>query len=290
MKPLSALKDELDAICLQFNGVMGYSLTHATFEERIDLLGDEIFPTASTIKVAVMGKAFEEIMAGRLGYYETLPVTLRDLRGGSGLLQFYRAGSEVSVKELIHLMITVSDNTATIMLARKLGTVNINDWLFRQGTKETRLLALRPDEDAELVALCNQWGLGMTTPNDMVTLLNAIRVGKAGTPAACDEMLRILSHQFYDDLIAAQCPPEVTVCSKSGSINQTRADVGIVFSPSGPYMLATFTKEALDTRWTPDNEGQLAIKALSRAVWNHYHPTHPWRIPEENHSLYPPAE
>jgi len=274
------LKAKLDAICERFRGVMGYSLYHTRHNHRIDHRGDEIFPTASTIKVAVMSKAMEEIDAGRLNYAEKLPITPDDLRDGSGLLQFYKENQSVEVKMLLHLMITVSDNTATIMLARRLGTVEVNRHLERLGLRNTKLLALHPPDDAELKALRDRWGMGMCTPNEMVQLLDAIRNYKAASPAACERMLRIMSHQYYDDLIGSSVPPWGVACTKSGAISRSRSDVGIVYAPSGAYILAVYTKEAEDTRWTPENEGEVAIREVAHAVWRFYHPRDSWRAPK----------
>jgi beta-lactamase class A len=273
------LKATLDAICERFRGVMGYSLYHTRHQHRLHRLGDEIFPTASTIKTAIMAKAFEEIEVGRLRYDETLPITPEDVRDGAGVLQFFREKQSVSVKLLLHLMITLSDNTATVMLARRLGTLEVNRYLERLGLKRTRLLMLHPPDDKELKALRERWGMGMTTPNEMVELLDAFRTGRAGSPAACDRMLRILSHQFYDDLIGTSAPPWVVTATKSGAIERSRSDTGIVFSPSGVYILAVYTKEAEDTRWTPDNEGEVAIREVARAVWRFYHPRDKWQPP-----------
>jgi beta-lactamase class A len=283
---IEKLQRELNEICMRFKGTMGYSLFHARHKHRIHLLGDEIFPTASTIKTAIMGKAFEEIAAGRLNYADSLPVQPKDIRGGAGLIQFYRAGLSVTIKELIHMMITLSDNTATIMLARKLETVAVNDWLKRLGLKQTRLLALRPDSDPELVEMNARWGMGMCTMNEMVTLLDAIRTGKAGTPAACDEMIRILRHQYFDGLIACQYPPWVTVASKSGAVDRSRSDTAIVFAPSGDYVLAVYTKEAEDIQWTPANEGEQSIRQIAQKVWAFYHSQERWRRPEGVEKFY----
>ena len=103
--------------------------------------------------------------------------------------------------------------------------------------------------------------------------------GRAGTPAACDEMHRILNHQYFDDLIPGQIPPRVAIASKSGAIDASRSDVALVHSPSGDYVLAVYTKEAVDQQWTRQNEGEQAIRAISRAVWKHYHPRDKWSPP-----------
>jgi beta-lactamase class A len=165
------------------------------------------------------------------------------------------------------------------MLARRLGTLEVNRYLERLGLKHTRLLMLHPPDDQELKALRDRWGMGMTTPNEMVALLDAIRTGRAGSPAACDRMLRILAHQFYDDLIGSSAPPWVVTATKSGAVERSRSDTGIVFSPSGAYLLAVYTKEAEDTRWSPENEGEVAIREVAHAVWRFYHPREKWQPP-----------
>ncbi len=279
------LKAELDALAKPVKGIVGYSLYHTRQNHRIALNGDEIFPTASTIKVAVMGKAFEEVTSGRLGYLDKLAIAPDDRRGGAGFLQFYKDDAKPEIKELIHLMITVSDNTATIMLAKKLGVVAINEWLSRLNLKDTRLLSAIPPEEKELLALREKWGMGMATPNEMVALLDAIRTNKAGTVAACEAMIRILTHQYFDDLIAAQSPPWVPVASKSGSIDASRSDIAIVFSPSGPYILAVYAKEIEDRRWSKENESQKMIKAIARKVYQHYHPREKWSPPPGHDAL-----
>jgi beta-lactamase class A len=114
----------------------------------------------------------------------------------------------------------------------------------------------------------------------MVQLLDAIRTYKAASPAACERMLRIMSHQYYDDLIGSSVPPWVVACTKSGAISRSRSDVGIVYAPSGAYILAVYTKEAEDTRWTPENEGEVAIREVAQTVWRFYHPRDSWRAPK----------
>jgi beta-lactamase class A len=203
-------------------------------------------------------------------------------------MKLYREGTRVTLKQLLHLMITVSDNTATHMLGQWIGTDAVNAWLERHGFKTTRLLVPWPfegDADKDFVARkerwasFREWGMGVTTPNEMVRLMEMIADGRAGTPAACDEMHRILNHQYFDDGIAGQVPPWVTVGSKSGIQKHSRSDVAIVHSPSGDYILAVYTREGRDTSTHRDNEQDSAIRAVSRAVWRHYHPDIKWSPP-----------
>ncbi len=110
--------------------------------------------------------------------------------------------------------------------------------------------------------------------------MEMIAEGRAGTTAACDEMHRILNHQYFDDGIAGQIPPSVVVASKSGVEKHSRSDIAIVHAPSGTYVLAIYTKEAVDTRITRDNEQDAAIRSIAWAVWQYYQPKSKWSPPE----------
>jgi beta-lactamase class A len=259
--------------------VLGYSLVHLKRRERCSFRGDEPFPSASTIKVAILGAALAKVSAGEIGYYEAREYTDEMKRGGAGFIQNYKPGTKLELKELLHLMITVSDNSATAMAIRWLGAMEVNRWLDGLGLEQTRLLSQLPESETELRKLADAWGLGVTTPNEMVGLMGALLEGRAGTQAACEEMRRILGHQYFDDGIASQCPPSVKVASKSGALNRSRSDVAIVHSPSGDYILAVFTKNNQDESWTSQNEAERAIRSIAAEVWRHYHPKHPWRPP-----------
>lgn len=291
----NALSKELAAIADKFHGKIGYSLHHLKTGDRLERLGDEQFPTASTIKLAILCAAMEKVRQGWIHYDDARPLTEQDRQYGTGLLQNYRAGTKVTLRDLLNLMITRSDNTAAIMLGQWIGTDAVNGWLDQHGLKQTRLLVPFPYqgsfEEAQAGGgkawdLLKVWGIGVTTPKEMQTLMEMILDRRAGTPAACDEMQRILSHQYYDDGIASQIPPWVSVASKHGSEDTTRSDVAIVHSPSGDYVLAIYTKEAKDTGVKWDNEQDTAIRDISRAVWRHYHPHLKWLPPLGSEKFY----
>jgi beta-lactamase class A len=112
----------------------------------------------------------------------------------------------------------------------------------------------------------------------MRTLMEMIIDGRAGTPAACDEMHR-LNHQYFDEGIPSQIPPWVSVASKGDRSEHSQSGMAIVHSPSGAYVLTIFTKEAKDTHSGWLNERSQAIRAISRAIWRHYHPGDKWSPP-----------
>jgi beta-lactamase class A/pimeloyl-ACP methyl ester carboxylesterase len=289
------LRQELDAIANRFHGTLGYSLHHLRTGDRLERLGDEKFPTASTIKLAMLCAAMEKQQKGEIGYDEERTFREADRMYGTGLMMNYRAGTRVALRSLLHLMITQSDNSATGLLGQWLGTAAVNDWLARHGFKTTRLLIPWPysgtwEQDTkahpEQWKEFRRWGMGVTTPNEMRTLIEMIHDGRAGTPAACDEMRRILNHQYYDEGIASQVPPWVCVASKHGVEDRSRSDVAVVHGPSGDYTLAVYTKEALDTSVEPENEQASVIRAVSRAIWRSYHPGVTWSPPAGVEQFY----
>ena len=118
-----SLRKELDTIADKFHGKIGYSLHHLKTGDRLERLGDEQFPTASTIKLAILCAAMEKEQKGEIGYDDARPLTEQDRQYGTGLLHNYRAGTKIPLRDLLNLMITRSDNTAAIMLGQWIGIV-----------------------------------------------------------------------------------------------------------------------------------------------------------------------
>lgn len=290
-----ALEEELNAIAEQFPGKLGYSFHHLKTGDEFEHRGEEMFPTASTIKIAMLCAALDKQQRGEIGYDETRLFDEEVRAYGTGFMHNYKAGTKVELRELLHLMITASDNSASVILGQWLGRDCVNQWLDGQDLCATRLLVPFPfdggykqDQIARghLWQPFRQWGMGMTTPREMRTLLELIVENRAGTPVACDVMLRILGHQYYDEGIASQIPPSISVASKHGMDERTHADVAIVHAPSGAYVLAVYTKEAEHSSVKWDNDHAVAIRALSRAIWVHYHPQFKWRPPAGAEKLY----
>jgi beta-lactamase class A len=284
-RSLGELRKELNAIANTFNGKLGYSFHHLKTDERLERRGDEQFPTASTIKLAMLCAALELQQQAKVGYYDRLALEKGDIEGGTGFMKYYREGVKPTFKEVLHLMITSSDNVATNIVGRRIGMEAVNNWLDRHGFKATRLLVPWPDvkagleKDNELRKQVEKWGMGVSTPNEMARLLEMINDNRAGTPAACEEMQRILNHQYFDEGIASQIPPSVAVANKTGIMKYSRSDIALVHSPSGDYVLTVYTNDGKDTSVSWNNEHAQAIRAISRAVWQHYHPDSRWSPP-----------
>jgi beta-lactamase class A len=282
-KTASGLCWQLERVAEAHRGVMGISLKNLDTGEEISVNGDHLFPTASSIKLAVMCAVFDEMSSptGKFpDYYMTMPYDDSTSVGGAGFVKQFKDGTKVELKELMHFMITVSDNVATNMLVEWLGGLEkVNDWLRAHGFEQTRMNSTIGGRLVWSEEGRREWGLGVCTPDEMRRLLEKIYRGEAGSTTATDEMLRLLGHQYFDGLIAGETPPTVWVGSKSGAVNDSRSDNAIVASPGGTYILTVYTKHNADKRWTHENEAEVAIRRVARMVYQHYNPKSTWVRP-----------
>lgn len=284
---MAELQAKMDKVADSFHGTLGYSLHfRGKPEQSISRNGDEPFPTASTIKTTIMCEVLHQVEQGKIKWTDMVEVPPSDNREEGGFSYHFKEGSKIPVDQWVHLMITVSDNTATIRLRQVVGQKNVNHWLSSHGFKTTKLLNGEQTDELGLRPLQRKYGLGMTTPNEMVQLMDMIRDNKAGSPASCDRMLRILAHQYWDDGAAGQVPAGHSF-SKGGGIGDTRSDVVLVESPKGDYTLAIYTKDQADESWSKTNEGNVAIRTLAAMVWQHFDPDKTWSAPAGSMSLIP---
>ncbi len=285
---LAELKAKMDKLAEGFHGTLGYCLiVPGKPDESISRNGDEAFPTASTIKTAIMVEVMHQIEQGKIKWTDPVEVQQGiDDRQEGGFAYYFKDGTKLSIGQWVHLMITVSDNTATMLLREHIGQKNVNDWLESQGFKQTKLLNGKKCDELGLRSLQRRYGLGMTTPNEMARLIGMIRNGKAGSPASCDRMMRLLGHQYWDDGIAGQVPPGHCF-NKTGMIDRCRSDAAVVESPKGGYILAIYTKDQTDRSWTVANEGSVAIRTLAAMVWRHFDPANTFTPPPAATTLLP---
>lgn len=286
--PLAPLQLRLNAICEAFHGRMGYSLKVLKSGQRIEYRGDERFPTASTIKTGVMVAAIQEVDEGKLRWTEQRPMPPPEQREASMWSFFLKEGTKLDLDGWVNLMITVSDNTALINVRNWIGTMEINRRLEALGLPNTKILGNAPPEATSVRRLRTMFGMGMTTPNEMNRLLELIYQRKAASPAGCDKMIRILSHDYWDDYIGITIPPEVKYANKVGAITRSRSDTAIVFGDN-PYILTLYTDNQKDQRWVAGNEGEAAIVRASSEVWNFLNPRHPYRIPSGYREKFMPT-
>lgn len=281
---LVALDKQLDQICARFRGRMGYSLRVLKTGQRIGFRETERFPSASTIKTAVMVEAVNQVEEGKLKWSDKREVPAA--REASMWSYHFKDGTKPDLDGWVNLMVTVSDNTATMVTRDWLGTMNVSSRMQKLGLPNTKILGNAPPEEKMVRRLRTQFGMGMTTPAEMNQLLFLIYSGKAASPAGCEKMIRILGHQYWDDWIGSTVPPDWKVASKSGAITRSRSDTAIVYSDN-PYILTIYTDNQKDQRWALDNEGDLALLKVARLVYAALHPHRPYSPPKGHEKFTP---
>lgn len=263
------LQARLEALVDGFRGDVGIYVRHLDTGRWAALNADTLFPTASMVKVPILLQTFDRIEAGALSLDQKLVYRDSLLYEGEDLLGSFKDGEEITLSKVVMLMITMSDNTASLWLqALSGGGAAINGWLAEHGFEKTRVNSRtegrRPDWEV--------YGWGQTTPREMADLLVMIREGRAGSPEASEEMYRYLTRIYWDDEALSQIPPTVQVASKQGAVNQSRSEVVLVNAPHGDYVFCVITKNQEDTSWGDDNEGFVLLRDVSRLLWEHFEP------------------
>ncbi len=279
----SGIEQRIAATLGDFKGVCGVAAMNLLTGEQILVNADTRFPTASTIKVAVMVEAYAQAAGRRLSMDTPLVLRDADKVGGSGVLGGLHEGLSLSVGDAVHLMIVVSDNTATNLLVARLGTAHIDDRLEALGFHHTRVFrpTFRDGHADVLPDLEREFGLGMTTPREMARLMALIAEGKAISAEASASMLATLRKQQDRAMIPRLLPDGVLVGNKTGTDQEkhagpdgvrrhVRADAAIITGQGVRYVIAVYTRQVEDTRWGVENDGVTTGARISRMVYDYF--------------------
>jgi len=225
--------------------------------------------TASTIKLAIMTTVFDAVAHGRAKWTEELVLHDADKVGGTGLMHELSDGVHLPIRDVMHLMIVVSDNTATNLLIDRFTADAVNSEMDLLGLKNTRvmrkvLISGKPPSGFSAAGRLEEnqrFGLGSTTPREMITLVEKMSRGELVNADASREMIAILKRQQYKDGIGRRV--EFPVASKSGSLDHLRSDVGIVYAPGGRIAIAITCDDLPKVDYSADNAGNIFISELT---------------------------
>lgn len=260
-----------------FKGNVTLSAKNLQTGQAYNLAGDQPVRTASTIKLAIMTECFAEAAEGKLDLKQPLKVSADEKVSGSGILQELSDNDELPVRDMIDVMIVLSDNTATNLILNRIGGNAVNARMAQLGLQQTRVMRkilgdrndLKPfpsgitDDGAKPEN--KKWGIGRSSPNEMVILLEKIYRGQLVNKTSSDEMLVILKRQRDHNGIGRNMK-DVTIANKSGALDALRSDVGIIYSAHGPIAMAITVDNMPETDWSPDNPGELLISQLSEIL------------------------
>ncbi|MDP9078318.1 MAG: class A beta-lactamase-related serine hydrolase [Bacteroidota bacterium] len=258
-----------------FNGQVGIYVQNLKTGKTVALNADTLFPTASMIKVSIQCGLMDKIEKGEIQYNQKLVYRDSLLYKGEDILGSFKDGDTIEVSKVALLMITMSDNTASLWLQKLVGGEYINNWLDQNGFKVMRVNSRVPGREA----IRAKYGWGVTTPYEMCRLFTMIRNGKAVSEAASERMYRNMGRIFWDENALSQIPPYIRNISKQGAVDASRSETLLVNAPHGDYVFSIITNNNKDQRWVKDNEADVLIKKVSALLWNYYEPDSKWKPP-----------
>ncbi len=256
-----------------FQGSVSLYAKNLSTSESYGIREDERVRTASTIKLPIMASIFAAVERGEARFDELLTLKDSGKVSGSGVIREFSDGLRLPVRDLMHVMIVVSDNSATNLLLDRFPAEGVNREMDKLGLKQTRSLrkVMSGDEDpggwsaAGRLAENKRFGLGVSTPREMVALLEKLHRGEVVTAAASKQMIEILKRQQYKDGIGRRLDGD-WVASKSGALDHLRSDVGLVYAPGGPLAIAITADDLPKVDYSPDNAGNIFISAVTGAL------------------------
>ena len=255
----------LDSLAGAHHGTVGYTVLNVDTGERLERRGDETFPTASLIKVPILVTVYDLVEQKKLSLDDPLTLLAIDKVPGSGNLQFMHDGATLTVRDAAWLMTTTSDNTATNLLLDRIVIRRVWEKMEKLGLPHTKVhskVYLRMASVAMDSSV--KYGLGVTTPNEMSRLFALLADGKAVSPKADSSMLDILAHN--EDYASMQRHVEaLTVPHKTGATDQVRTECAL-FPLQSRVAACVLTKENVDQRWLIDNEAQVTLANMGRAI------------------------
>lgn len=286
------------------DGEVGVSLLHIETGRELAVNGDTPFPMASAFKVPVLVEVLSQVREGRFTLDDEIRIQKTDQHMGSGMLSSLTApGVVLSVRNLVNLMMLISDNSATDMLLAKVGAENVNarlkglgiggmsvnrscqklimDFLGMDYAKYGHLpldevtAAERggdwtPEEDRKAIIAFSADPQDQSTPKAMTALLAKIFRKEIIDPASCDLIMEIMRKcQTGAGRIKGELPPGTIVAHKTGTIAGTVDDCGIIYLPDGQghLVLTVFTKNFMGE--TKDVEAIIA--RIARFAYDYFY-------------------
>jgi beta-lactamase class A len=276
--PRTALADLAD----RHTGDLGVAARHLTTGEEVLLRADEVFPTASVIKLPILVELMRQAADGRVSLDERVELRAVDRRGGSGILKVFDAGLRPTLRDVATLMIVLSDNTATNLALDAVGGAEaVNAAMDGLG-----LTSIRLHNRVDFEAIGDDVRrLGESSPRDMCALVQGIAQRTVLAPEVCEAVEGVLAAQQYLDQVprylrvspyAAELgrpAPPVTVANKTGFFAGTRADAGIVRLHGGEaFAYAVFHHGSRDQTFGPESEGSVLAGLVGKALTEHWWP------------------
>ncbi|MBC7827699.1 MAG: serine hydrolase [Chitinophagaceae bacterium] len=261
------LQKQIQSLIQGFRGDIGVYVKDLKRNKIAAINVDTVFPTASMVKIPILIGVMDKIEKGELQYHQELIYKDSLLYEGVDILGSFKNDEKTELSKIMMLMLTMSDNTASLWLQSLAGTgTRINRILDSIGFNDTRVNSRTPGrEDYRSI-----YGWGQTTPREMAELVEKIYLRKIVSEKASDQMMRLLGRNYWDDQAISAIPPTIQLFSKNGAVNASRSEVVLVNAPRTPYIFCVCTKNNKDESWAQDNEAWVLVRKISSLLWKHF--------------------
>ena len=261
------LQKQIEETIQGFNGSIGIYIKNLKNNKVVAINADTIFPTASMVKIPILIGVIDKINKGELDYRQKLQYRDSLLYPGVDILGTLKDTAKIELGKVIMLMLTMSDNTASLWLQTLAGKgTRINEILDSLGFKNTRVNSRTPGREVNRT----QYGWGQTTPKEMATLMEKIFKGEVVNKDRSFQMLRLLGRNYWDEQAISQIPPDVFIASKNGAVDESRSEVLLVNGRSTQYLFCVCTKNNKDQSWQNTNEAWTLTRKLSKITWDYF--------------------
>jgi len=275
----TVLQAKIEALTAQHHGKVTLYASSLKTGATVTINADTPVATASVIKLPILVEAMEQVKVGRHKLSDKITLQKDDVVQGSGILQFFDSPLVVTLKDALTFMIVESDNTATNLVIDQVGIKNVNDRIASMGLKDTYLYkkVFKPAV-GPMPADQKKFGLGKTTAREMAKVMQSIVRCDLKDQALCDNMLYMLRNQQYRNLVPHYIETSDTseglslIANKTGSLDEVRNDVAVVYSKNGPIIISAFTYDNEDKAWNNDNAAELLVARIAKLIMEAWSP------------------
>lgn len=270
--PPSKVGELIEPLVKAHAGDVAVAVRHLATGEHYEWNADRPQGTASLIKLPIMIEAYRQAVEEGKGLHRVIEIPKTDMVEGSGILTaHFSAGTRITLRDAIRLMIAFSDNTATNLVIDKIGLPATAKTMAEWGYPETRVNSKVFRRETSIDPERSQrFGLGSTTAHDMVDLLARLYGGKLLSPGVCKDMLDHLAACDDKQKFPALLPAGTKVYHKTGSVAKIRTDAGIIETPGGAIALCVLTENNEDQSWTPENAGDRLCAQIAKVSYDYF--------------------
>jgi len=251
------LESTINDVDHNLDGVLGVAILDLSNGKKFLLHADEVFPQASSIKIAVLAELYHQSQAGKLKLTDLYTVQAGDLVPDSDIMGGLTPGvSRITLRDLATMMVAVSDNSATNVLIDRVGMENVNALMDSLGLTHTRLRRKMMDLKA-----AGEGRENISTAAEMMALLEGLYRGKVLNKEMTDDFFKMLS-THKGSFIPRDLPEGLKIANKPGELEGVRNDSGVVFVENRPYVICVMT-----TYLRQERDGEEAIARISAAAY-----------------------